>query len=363
MKKQSMYCGVDLHSKKSYFCFINQKGQQQEHLEIPTKEPEILQLLGKYKDFDINYAFEAGGMTRYLHNIVVSAKNTKTIHIVHPLKFKIITESKRKNDKEDSKKLALGLLKDILPIPVHLKSERSRQLQMYLNLRKRMVATKTKIILQTKSILRSRGIECSGNFCSASAFQKYIDILPLNDFDRTVLEGILQEFNYEKEKIREQDDKIKNMIQMDEELKQKYENLLTIPGIGPVSAAKCLSVIDGIERFERADQLSAYFGLIPSENSSGDRVIHGPITKEGIKEARYLLIQAAWALIRSKQSDERLIQLRKKFTRISIKEKNPQKAIVAVARHLSRIIFGVLKHNTPYNGTLVKEYKNTELAE
>jgi len=299
------------------------------------------------------YAFEAGNMTRYMYSIIDKKRNTKSIHIVHPLKFKIITESKRKNDKEDSKKLALGLLKETLPLPVHLKSEPSRQLQILLNIRKRIVTTKTKIILQTKSMLRSRGIHCK-SIVSPKSFQEHIDRLLENGFDKEVLFSLKQEFVEEHEKLKNMDDKIKLMINLDEKMREKYELLLSIPGIGPVTASRCLSVIDNIDRFEKAGQLSAYFGLIPSEHSSGDKIVHGKITKEGVKEIRYLLIQAAWSLIRGHTTDERISQLKKKFFRISIKEKNSQKAIVAIARQLSRIIFGVLKHRKPYSGNIEK---------
>jgi hypothetical protein len=42
--------------------------------------------------------------------------------------------------------------------------------------------------------------------------------------------------------------------------------------------------------------------------------------------------------------------LRKKFYRIAMKEKNKQKAVVAMVRHITRIVYGVLKSDTPYSG-------------
>src|SRR3989339_1849746 len=92
------------------------------------------------------------------------------------------------------------------------------------------------------------------------------------------------------------------------------------------------------------------------EKTSGNKIIHGRITKEGPKNLRTVYIQAAWSIIRSryKKEDPRLNRLRKKFYRISVKEKNAQRAVVAVARHLSRITFGVLNGQKEYDGSMKK---------
>ena len=83
-------------------------------------------------------------------------------------------------------------------------------------------------------------------------------------------------------------------------------------------------MIDDVKRFNTAGEYSSYCGLVPSEHSSGNKIIHGRITKEGPTNLRTLYIQAAWAIMRRRinQNDPRLNKLRKKFYRISIKEKN-----------------------------------------
>jgi transposase len=90
---------------------------------------------------------------------------------------------------------------------------------------------------------------------------------------------------------------------------------------------------------------------VPSEHSSGQKISHGRITRQGDTETRWLLIQSAWTLIRcKKEGDSRGSALRKKFYRIAMKEKNTKKAIMAIARRLARIVYGVLKSTTPYWG-------------
>lgn len=354
---EKMYCGVDLHYGKSVFCFVDENGRVKEQKEINTTKEDIGNLLAKCHGTRVNYAFEAGGMARYFYKIVQELDNTEKIHVVHPYKFKIITESKNKNDKEDSKKLAKALQKDYLPYPVHIKSDKSRHLQILLGLRKRMVLARTKIINQTKSIMRSLGIKPNTrSLKSDRGFVKLIELLTEDGFEQNIVRKLRAEFNVENEKIEEVENRIKEQIETDPALKKNHELLKTVPGIGLIGAGTILSVIDVVERFDTAGKYSSYCGLVPSEHSSGNKVIRGRITKEGPTNLRTAYIQAAWTIMRIKKSadDLRLSKLKKKFYRISMKGKNAQRAVVAVARHLSRITYGVLKHQKEYCGTIEK---------
>ena len=172
---EKIYCGVDVHSKTSYFCIMNQQGKIMAHQETYTDLESIEHILLEYRDCEIQYAFETGNMTRYFNNVVSQQYNTGSIHVVNTNQFKAITGSKRKNDKEDSRKLADGLLKGYLPKPVHIKSDKCRQLQMLLNLRKGRVNNKVRLVNQLKAILRGAGIkQASKGIQSDKSFQRAV---------------------------------------------------------------------------------------------------------------------------------------------------------------------------------------------
>ena len=356
--RETIYCGIDIHSKNSYFSFLDKDGKQRQLIEIGSKKEEIEKLIGQYRDCSMQYAFEAGGMSRYFWDILSVQNNTKKVHVVHPLKFKLITESKKKNDKNDCQHLAEGLLKNYLPLAVHMKSQKARQLQLVLNLREAKVKYRSKLIIQAKSIIRSLGIKLiTVNICSERAFQKMVNCIPEELFEKGIVSQIKNDFTHVSKAILEIENQIKTLLA--ESFQKDYEILNTIPGIGLITSSWILCTVDNISRFETADKFSDYCGLVPSEHSSGGKIQHGRITKQGVKQLRVLLIQAAWCLIRKKQSndplkeDMRLKGLKKKFQKISMKTKNIQKAITAIARHVSRIVFGVLKHQMPYSGIIV----------
>jgi transposase len=71
--------------------------------------------------------------------------------------------------------------------------------------------------------------------------------------------------------------------------------LIAMRGIDMVTATAFLAEIGDLSRFRTPRQLMAYLGLVPSEQSTGNTVVRGPITKAGNRRARRLLIESAWA--------------------------------------------------------------------
>jgi transposase len=77
-------------------------------------------------------------------------------------------------------------------------------------------------------------------------------------------------------------------------MKPLVEALCLIKGLNLIAAATLLSVTGDLRRFRTPSQLSAYFGLVPSEHSSGNSVKRFKLTKAGNGEGRRVLIQSAW---------------------------------------------------------------------
>jgi transposase len=78
-------------------------------------------------------------------------------------------------------------------------------------------------------------------------------------------------------------------------LAKVVEALMAMRGLDLVSAATFLAEIGDLTRFRSARELMGYLGLVPSEHSTGDTVIRGPITKAGNRRARKVLVESAWA--------------------------------------------------------------------
>lgn len=118
-------------------------------------------------------------------------------------------------------------------------------------------------------------------------------------------------------------------------------------GVGLITATGIVAELGDLTRFATAPQLFAYAGLVPREHSSGGRQKQGAITKTGNKHVRYLLVEAAWRIVRPVKPDTLTAddpigqiaatarrRLHKRFWRLIAKGKNRNQAIVAIAREL-----------------------------
>ena len=78
--------------------------------------------------------------------------------------------------------------------------------------------------------------------------------------------------------------------------------LMTIPGIGPISATAIAALAPPVETFAKGRDFAAWLGLVPKQISTGDRTILGPISRRGNRYLRALFVQTAWVvLVRAKK--------------------------------------------------------------
>jgi transposase len=75
--------------------------------------------------------------------------------------------------------------------------------------------------------------------------------------------------------------------------------LRTHPGVGALTALAFVLIIGRAERFQCGKQIASYLGLVPLEDSSGQRRRLGHITKQGNSLLRFLLVEAAQVTVRS----------------------------------------------------------------
>ena len=78
-------------------------------------------------------------------------------------------------------------------------------------------------------------------------------------------------------------------------LAEVVTGLMAMRGMDLISAASFMAEIGDLARFQTPTELMAYLGLVPSENSTGDAIKRGPITKAGNRRARRMLVECAWA--------------------------------------------------------------------
>ncbi len=143
-------------------------------------------------------------------------------------------------------------------------------------------------------------------------------------------------------------------------LQQVVRDLQALRGIAHISAVTIAAELGNISRFERARQLMGYSGAVPSEDSSGERLRRGRITRTGNAHLRRIVVEAAWsyrlrpavgpALRKRHEGVPEQIKeiawkaqhrLHKRFSRLSAAGKDRRKIVTAVGRELLGFIWAI----------------------
>jgi transposase len=122
------------------------------------------------------------------------------------------------------------------------------------------------------------------------------------------------------------------------------QKLMTVPGVGPVTALRFVAAIDENKRFSSAHAVESYLGLVPGEHSSSGRQERLSITKAGSASVRWVLVQAAWSMRRTRPADPAVLWA----TEVE-RRRGRRVAIVALARKLAGILYAIWRDGTVYD--------------
>jgi transposase len=243
-----------------------------------------------------------------------------------------------KTDRRDAQVLSEVSCRIDLP-SVHIKGVLARRRQVLCNMRDALVTSRTKLVNTIRSWLRTIAgpvLRAGSPETFAARLRKQ---LPEEEMPRAVLRQLraLEALNAE---IAEADADLLASAEKDPDCVR----LMTIPGIGPVAATRCVSVVDEVSRFPDAHKFASYVGLSPGEASSSDRIRRTSITKAGAATLRHALVQAAWAARRARGTHP-MVQWSLEVE----KRRGKRVAIVALARKLAGIMFAILRDGSTYD--------------
>jgi transposase len=222
--------------------------------------------------------------------------------------------------------------------------------------RERLVKNRTALANEVRGLLLEFG------FIIPQGINKVID--KLNEIlDSNELSAISrQTFNNLKEEFITNDNRVKELEKRLKLLASQcdvYKRLITIPGIGLITATALTASIGNANCFRNGRQLSAWLGLVPRQHSSGGKEKLLSISKRGDVYLRTLLIQGARSVFNAKLRYTTVEQHNKKdysrFTdwMFSLAERScHNKTVVAIANKLARVVYAVLRNGDDYN-----EYK------
>jgi len=156
---------------------------------------------------------------------------------------------------------------------------------------------------------------------------------------------LLKRLNDHLKELDRQVEELELQIKLWHKENEASKKLEAIPGIGPITASAIVATVGNAAEFKNGRQLSAWFGLVPKQRSSGGKQILLGISKRGDTYLRTLLIHGARSVIRfAENKTEPESWLRKLITR-----RNKNIAAVALANKNARIIWALLAKDTTFH--------------
>lgn len=327
--------GLDLHKRESQLCILTEDGEVIER-RVVTSPERFTAVLGDRPRARVllEASTESEWVARHLeslgHEVIVADPNFAPMYA---------TRSRRvKTDRRDARTLAeacrLGAFR-----PAHRLSEPQRHVRAELAVRDALVRTRTRYVAVIKALVRRDGLRLpSGEPERTAAKLAQLPLPPALAEELGPLLALLAPLNAQIEAADQR-------LAVWGATEPVVARLMTAPTIGPVTAVAFVATLDDVGRFTSAHQVAAYLGLTPSEKSSGEQQRRGRISKTGNRRMRYLLVEAAWRVLRTKNPAAAALRT---WAESIAQRRGRSIAAVALARRLAGILYAMWRDGQDY---------------
>jgi transposase len=250
-----------------------------------------------------------------------------------------------KTDRRDVVALAeacrLGLYRQ-----VHRRSPENWAVQWHLTVREQLVWARTRAIVLIRCLARMGGVHIAmaGH---AETFVKRLELTELPPAVHHAITPLAAMIAMLNGHIAETDAYFKATAEADPRMRR----LMSMPGIGPITAAAFVAAIDEVTIFRGPGQVTSYLGLVPREYSSGDQLRRGRIVPSAHPRVQALLVEAAWRIWRSANPDTQALR---DWAQAVGQRRGKRVAAIALARRLARILYAMWRDETDYTATRIR---------
>jgi transposase len=320
--------GVDLGDRSSQVCRLDREtGAILEELRLSTTTASVQRYFGALSPHLV--VLESGTHTPWIVRLVRQLGHE--VIVANPSKVRAISASLRKTDERDARCLAqLARVDPQLLAPVHPRSEESQQALAVVRAREGLVKARTMLINQLRGVVKSFGYRLPAA-SSASFARKAQEALPQSL--KAALEPLLRVVAELTQEIAQFDRDVEAWAKR----WSVTERLRQIKGVGALTALVFVLTLGDPHRFPRSRAVGAYLGLVPACRDSGKSSPQLPISKQGDRLLRRLLVQASHYVLGPFGQDSDLRRFGLELAQRGGK-KGKKRAVVAVARKLSVLL-------------------------
>lgn len=323
------YIGVDYHPYQQTVAFVDQHGEVRTRRFYHTEKAALRKFYQQFAGRGV-VGVEATGAMQWFVELLAECR--LELRLGNPRMIRRMALSPHKNDDRDARHLLDLLLSGRFP-QVQPRTPHSQTQLGWLNYRNSLVRSRTAIVNQLQAMARSFGLP---RFLmkSKSAADRFEPAQRSPD-ERKLLDSRFAVFA----KLNEEIKQVEALIEAEAEHNELARRLKTHPGIGSLTAVCLVHTLGDVQRFRRKEEVTAFVGLVPLDQSSGEKKRIGQISKFGSRLLRFLLGQSA-----QRSTDQKL---REFYQRVSRRRGKP-KAKVATARKLLERCYIMLRDGIDY---------------
>lgn len=338
-----IYIGMDVSSKEFMIHAIDEKKKIKFKGGIEPTRRGLRKMIKELGIASKLVVFEAGNQLKWVA-LTLKAIEGVEVHVVHPNEIKWISQSSGKTDKIDARKLAELGRGDMLPRKVHIVEGKVRQLRELISARHRLQSKRVALINSIRGFMKQEGYRLPVKFFQSVNWRERLAHMRVGETQKVIMGSYMKGIEGLQTAEGELTEKIKAIKD------KKIELLESIPSLGEISSRVIVGAIDEVERFESKKAVAKYGALTPRIYQSGGVTHLGRINQDGRMEVRRVLLQCSHTITRMKSYAAR--PLKEFYERIA-KRRGKKVAIVALARKLLVVAYGVLKTKTMYNPAML----------
>jgi transposase len=340
--------GLDLGDKSSRYCVLDEAGEVLAEGSVATTRKALLAKFGGLGR--CRMAMEVGTHSPWVSRLLTELG--PEVIVANARQVRLISASSRKDDRMDAQTLArLARVDPKLLRPIRHRSEKGQADLMAIRVRATLVEARTGLINAARGFAKAMGERLPK--CDADCLGvEQMKTLPAGL--QELLRPLLEEVESLTEKIRASEAKIEQIA------REQYPEtalLQQVSGVGILIALTYVLTIEDSGRFQKSRDAGCYLGLRPRRGDSGQRQPQLPITKEGDRYLRTLLVQGAHCILSRRGPDTDLKRWGLKLAARGGKNAK-KRALVAVARKLA-----VLLHRLWVSAEVYEPLRNSQAGE
>ena len=331
------YIGLDVSQKMTAICVVDGAGRRLWRGQCPTTPDQIHHMVRRHAGDDVRIGIETGAMTPWLvhelRDLGLEVVCLDARHARAALKMQI-----NKTDQNDAEGLA-QIVRTGWYRSVHVKSLDSHRARAILGARTQLVGMRTRLSNHIRGVLKTFGLLPGG--MRGLPFDRKVETLLAA---RTDIALIVRPMLVAWQQLRAQIDAFDKSIRLLVKSNSACRLLMSVPGIGVLSALAYVSTVEDPARFARSRSVGAHLGLTPRQYQSGELDRSGRISRCGDSLARTLLYEAAVVILSRLKRASSL----KDWAAAIARRSGAGKARIALARKLAVILHSIWRSGEPY---------------